>query len=154
MNFYCYLKKHKKLVIQGIQKGGIPKYKGSPKPLKAETDCDEVNGFERNFVTPFLLTLTWDDEKNNVMLNAQLDEYYGGRYNRTFGVASATLNEVEINEVDGVEGTVRYNNGRFFLTRDRDYRDRLPETNALHMFSSDGKKIKVEKRNEILKCGL
>ena len=148
------MKKHKKLVIQGTQKGGIPKYNGSPKPLEAETDCDEVNGFERNFVTPFLLTLTWDDEKNNGVLNAQLDEYYGGKYNRTLGVASAGLNEVEINEVDGVEATVRHYNGRFILSRDRDYRDRRPETNALHMFSSDGKKITVEERNEILSCGL
>lgn len=53
MNFYCHLKKHKKLVIQGTQKGGIPIYNNrSPKPITPETDCDEVNGFERNFVTP------------------------------------------------------------------------------------------------------
>jgi hypothetical protein len=154
MNFYCHLKKHKKLVIQGTQKGGIPIYNGSPKPITPETDCDEVNGFERNFVTPFILTLTWDDEKNNGILNAQLDEYYGGKYNRSLGVASATSNAVDINEVDGIEAVLTYNNGRFFLNRDRDYRDRRPETNALHMFSSDGKRIKVEERNEILKCGL
>lgn len=70
------------------------------------------------------------------------------------GVASATSNAVDINEVDGIEAVLTYSNGRFFLNRDRDYADRRPETNALHMFSSDGKRIKVEERNEILKCGL
>lgn len=154
MNFYCYLKKYKKLVIQGTQKGGIAKYNGSPKRITQETDCDEVNGFDRNFVTPFILTLTWDDERNNGILNVQLDENYGGGWNRTLGVGSATSNEVDINEVDGVEGVLTCRCERFFFNRDRDYKDPRPETSALHMFSSDGKKISIEERNEILKCGL
>lgn len=152
MNFYCFLKRMKQLIITGTQRGGVPIYNGSPKPVTSSTPCDQENGYITRFVTPFILTITWDENANNGLVNIQLDEYYSNRWNRTLGVGGATPSLIEINEVDGVEATLQFESNRYFFNRDRDYKDPQPPTSPLQMFSSDGKQISVAQRDQILGC--
>lgn len=153
MNFYKFLEKKKVLIIQGEQKGGIPIYNGSPKPVTPETPCDEMNGYEVRFDNKYILTIRWDDISNNGIVNIQLDEYYNNQWNRSLGVGSALPNSINFNEVDGIEGSITFWCYRYFLNRDRDLSIIEPYVlKPLEMYSSDGKRITIEERNEILKC--
>lgn len=152
MNFYKFLKTFKVLIIQGTHKGGIPIYNGSPKPVTPETPCDEMNGYEVRFNNKYMVTIRWDDISDNGIVNIQLDEYYNNQWNRTLGIGSAQPDSIDFNEVDGIEATLTFWCNRFFFKRDRDLSIIEPYVlKPLHMFSSDGKRITIEERNEILK---
>lgn len=153
MNLYKFLKTYKVLIIQGRLKGGIPIYNGSPKPITPETPYDEMNGYEVRYDNKYIISVRWDEISNNGVVNIQLDEYYNNQWNRTLGVGSVLPDYIDINEVDGVEGVITFWCNRFFYNRDRDLSVIDPYVlKPLQMYSSDGKRITVEERNEILKC--
>lgn len=153
MNFLKFLKTYKILIIEGTQKGGIPIYNGSPKPIRPETPCDQINGYEVRFTNKYIITIRWDDISNNGIINFQLDEYYNNQWNRTLGVGSALPDSIQLNEIDGIEATLTYSCNHFIFSRDRDSSIIEPYVQKpLQMFSSDGKRITMKERNGILKC--
>lgn len=149
MNLYKYLKKNKILIIRGNAAGGLPNTKGSSKPLLQNFPCNVKNGFKKRYFNPYILTIHWDSNFDNGILNYQLDEYFNNVWNRTLGVGTAFSDFLHFNETDGIEATLQFQCNKFFY-----HRNRYNDTNKapLLMFSNEGKIISEEEKKKALSC--
>lgn len=149
MNLYKYLKKNKTIILQGSAAGGLPDKKGKATPLLQNPPCNENNGFEKRYFNPYILTIRWDSNFDNGIVNCQLDEYFNNIWNRTLGVGTVFPDFIHFNETDGVEGSVYVHCNEFFYKRNR-YDD--INKGPLLMCSSDGKIISKEEKEKALLC--
>ena len=157
INFYDYLKLKKVLVLYCVQKGGLFRYSGSPYPITPTTPCSSASDFTEQWVveytTPTYITLYWNNDFNNGVVNIQLDEYFAKRWNRSLVCGYAFSDSIVINEIDGIEGEIKVNNvGKISLQRDRDDINALSTRNGLQMGSNFVKIVSVSKRNDDLGC--
>lgn len=156
INFYNYLKLKKVLVLYCVDKGGLFNYSGSPEPITSDTPCtaDFTNQWVVKYSTPTYISLYWNNDFNNGVINIQLDEYFGGTWRRSLVCGYAFSDSVVINEIDGIEGEIKVNNcGRISLQRDRDdINSILPKRDGLQMGSDCLKIVSISKRNSELGC--
>jgi hypothetical protein len=142
-----------------VQKGGLFTYSGSPEPITSDTPCtaDFTNQWKVKYTTPTYISLYWNNDFNNGVVNIQLDEYYGGKWRRTLVCGYAFSDSVVINEIDGIEAEIKVNNcGKISLERDRDDINKninnIGIKEGLQTGSNNVKIVSISQRNSELGC--
>lgn len=151
-SFFTYLQQNKELILRGEERGGREDV-STPTVITPSTPCDESVSFSTIFTDPYILTLSWNEMFSNGIVNIILDEYYNERWNRRLlvGIASPTTVTM-VESGDGIQGSITEKCGIFYLERYRVTTGLIPNEKTLVMSSSDGKKITIQERNQLLNC--
>ena len=88
------------------------------------------------------------------IVNLQIDEYFGDKWNRTLATGHVFENNIHFNEIDGIEGDIVVNScGKISMQRDRDDINAIkPKKEGLQMGSDNFQISSVAKRNAALGC--
>lgn len=153
------LKGRQELVFSGVEKGGSIRIVKEI-PVDLDKPCFDVspNLYDQDYVVPFFITIFPDFNRGENFYYYQLDEYYkpegkDPNWYRRFGTGFLINdNQLNINEADGINGQISYDNNnnknKLRLYRERSYSDRSNEFTQASVLNESS----TQERNKYTGC--